>query len=298
MSALLNKLVPSLAEREARRTATEESIRMLWKEEPIDLEELISLEDAARKRVLTSVPESERVPVSAPPEASEDYLVFIDRDLDLDYITDQPLQGQSALVAEICSVENLPCKHLPKSEVIAFKRILGGALTCAIEGSDEQARVQVKKAKDYLSKRVTERSRQWNLLCCLPVVSLMAWLAYKHPGLLDLSVGDSQYSSWLIAAFFGTLGAFVSMVQKSGSRELDSASGFWLHLIETYIRFFSGAISGVVLVALCSSALAPEVFEAVLPSAAGTQVLGFIAGFSDRLIPSIVSKYQPERESE
>ena len=293
---LFARLTPIDSEKESRRKRMESYIRNHWGEEEIDLEELTHVRLEFRAKVLADLPAKEKVMKA--PEGSKDFVVFIDRDGDIDFITDFSLEGdQNALIAEIYAVENQPSRHLPQPEFMAFKRILGGAMVCAIENVHERARAQFNLAKEYLKKRTTERSRLWMLSCALPLIAVIAVVGFLFPGIFVMQPENMSISPWIIGLYFGMLGAFFSILQRSGRRNLDSASGQPLHLLEIGVRFTSGAIAGLIFIYISISPLSPELFRDMVYVSGGPQVLGFLAGFSDQLIPSIVSKYQTESKS-
>jgi hypothetical protein len=283
-----------LDEREERRKAMEAQVSRLWGEETIDLEELIHMQDEARKKAYDELLPLENAKVTSAPANSKDFLVFIDRDLDLDYVTDFPLGAErNTLIAEICAVASLPSKHLQLNDRLAFKRILGGALTCVIEKSSERARGQLATGKDYLKKRTAERSRRWILLSTLPVMGILGYIGYSHQGLFAME--EVKNSPWLVSIYFALLGSFFSMVLRSGRGEMDSASGVLLHMLEVAIRFISGAIAGLAIAFIAISPLCPEIIDGLMGGPGGPQVLGFIAGFSDKFISSFISKYETEK---
>lgn len=293
---LFCRLTPKDGEKENRRKRMEVYIRNHWGEEEIDLEELIHVRLEHRGKVLSTLPIGEKVMKA--PDGSKDFVVFVDLDGDLDFITDFSIKGdQNTLIAEINAVENQPTSHLPQSEFMAFKRILGGAIVCAIEDVPERARAQLNLAKEYLKKRTTERSRLWMLSSAFPLIAIIAVVGCFFPGMFVMQPEELSISPWIIGLYFGMLGAFFSILQRSGRRNLDSASGRPLHLLEICVRFAAGAIAGLIIIYISISPLSPELFHDMVYVAGGPQVLGFLAGFSDQLIPSIVSKYQTESKS-
>lgn len=277
-------------EKENRRLEMEAQVRRLWGEESIHLEELIHMQDEARKKEFART----GVPVMKAPVGSEDFLVFIDRDLDLDYATDFPLgPDRNSIISEIIAASSNPSHHLTPKEQLSFKRILGGALTCAIDDSIEKARVQLQEGKDYLKKRTAECSRLWIMTSTLPVICVLILIGFFKQELF--AVEDVKLSPWLITMYFALLGSFFSMALRSGRGEMDSSSGLKLHILEVVIRFISGAIAGLAATFILNSPLCPEVFEGLLKNPGGPQTIGFIAGFSDKFIRSFISKYELEK---
>lgn len=57
------------------------------------------------------------------------YIVFIDKELSIDWIASPPPSDDETcrLISQASAIEALPCMHLDKSQVLAFKRLIGEA---------------------------------------------------------------------------------------------------------------------------------------------------------------------------
>lgn len=130
------------------------------------------------------------------------------------------------------------------------------------------------------------------LATTIPFLVALAIAGTLIPSLFTLVDSEPIQNPWSIGLIFGMLGAFLSILQRSGRKDLDSAAGMWLHVLEVAARFCGGAVAGLIIVYISISPIAPEVFHGMALAPGGPQVLGFLAGFIDKLIPSIVSKYQ------
>jgi hypothetical protein len=114
----------------------------------------------------------------------------------------------------------------------------------------------------------------------------------KAPAALSYLDSSLSQSSLLSATLGGVLGAYLSLIQKSSSGVCDSAAGIQLHRIEAFTKIFSGALLGFVALMLSQSDFAPEVLN-TLDDVDGYSlfILGFAAGFIERLIPRMISNY-------
>ena len=124
--------------------------------------------------------------------ASDDYIVFLDYENDIDWKTSDEFDAKEltpeeknkyfAVKNEIDSAETIAINHIDDKVVIAFKRQLGEALVRVFEGEYENASNMVKLAQDYILKRNIEQSRYMFLMSCgsttliAILVSVLFWL--------------------------------------------------------------------------------------------------------------------------
>lgn len=269
---LYNKISDDIAE---YRRSVEKEVQEHWKGHQIRLMELICdcwREPPADRQIL-----SDRY----------NYVVFIDIEGDLDWICNDDHSRSKVppevftLIARIMDVEAIPCKHLGKSEWIAFKRMLGAAIVSAFEGGHNEAESLMAQAKTYIEQRIPECSRLWTL-----------WSATSGTILCGLVVFYFLRNNVFVAPFmFGVLGAYVSIVRHASVRNVDSSAGIMLHMTEAAVRLLIGAILGKIGVLFCNSSLAPEFAQSFCASVAGIRVVAFASGLFDAFIPAMISTY-------
>lgn len=260
------------------RQRMEVSIRKAWPNQEIDLYQVIFHEE--------------------PDDASDNgrrLTIFIDRAIDLDWLvhpnTDEAVNSE---LSKLTAIASIPCKHLPKEEQIAFRQMLGAAVNCAIRGNAGEAEKQGAAAKEFIEKRITERSRLWSLnfafsmLAVLAVIVALSGGSPFSPHLDQINLAGSMA--------LGCLGAYVSIVYGSSRDKRDSSSGKWLHFIEVVSKFSVGALGGLLSGLLLASSFSPQVLHNVPLEPNAALVFGFIAGFSEKFIPRIVSSYDPKKE--
>lgn len=261
------------------RQRMEKSIRKAWPDQEIDLYQVIFHEQP-----------------DEPSESGRKVTIFIDRAIDLDWLvhpnTDENANNE---LSKITAVASIPCKHLPKEEQIAFRQMLGAAVNCAIRGNADEADKQRLAAKDFIERRITERSRLWSLTFSFSLLVVVAVIVALRggspfsPHLDQLNLGGSMA--------LGCLGAYVSIVYGSSRDKRDSSSGKWLHFIEVVSKFSVGALGGLLSGLVLASSFSPQVLHNVPLEPNAALVFGFIAGFSEKFIPRIVSNYEPQKES-
>ena len=269
---LYNKISDDIAE---YRRSVEKEVQEHWKGHQIRLMELIC--DSWRE------PPADRQALSD----RYNYVVFIDIEGDLDWICDDDhLKSEASsevftLIARIMDVEAIPCKHLGKSEWMAFKRMLGTAIVSAFEGGRNEAESLMVQAKTYIEQRIPECSRLWTL-----------WSATSGTILCGLVAFYFLRNNVFVAPFmFGVLGAYVSIVRHASMRNVDSSAGKRLHVTEAVVRLLIGAILGKIGVLFCDSSLAPEFARNFCASGAGIRVVAFASGLFDAFIPAMISTY-------
>ncbi|MCF7730591.1 MAG: hypothetical protein K9N23_02845 [Akkermansiaceae bacterium] len=223
-------------------------------------------------------------------DTDERFIVFVDHELAIDWITKKNLscdKSRSVALAEAVGARR--CNHLPQEQVLELKRLVGQAVACSIQGNSKEAAAITKQASNFLEARTTERSRYWSLLSAhllfgaTVVLSVNLWPnasdAMNHPN----GIG--------FGALGGYLGAYLSLLQRTGKGAWDSAAGPWIHLVEIFTKLLAGVILGGAAICLAKSAHAPPSLKAITSDSYSVFMLGLAAGFIERLIPRLISQY-------
>lgn len=216
------------------------------------------------------------------------YIVFIDFQNDLDYIDCRDLNDparereQNRWIAKLQHAEASQCKHLPESQQMDFKRMLGVGYQHVLNGNFDDVAAVIDEAKTYLRKRNKEYSRELFLKSGLP--------AALSAGILGLVGYFAGYRNpWIYGILFGILGAFVSIWTRYGKVQFTGQAHNRLHILECYSRLLIGTIFAVI-------AMVAIQCQLILPNISGSEKLysfiiaAFIASFSERFIPSIVER--------
>lgn len=220
------------------------------------------------------------------------YIVFLDGDFEVDFETTDSYDSACTPYKERLNItynriEEL--EHRPAVQYLSFKnqkafaRLLGNALAAELDTAKTVADQTIQKAEQFLQQRTTEISRRWLLLSTFGVY-IIAWILWKHFFSKDFIL-------------FGCLGAFFSILCKTGKLEYDCEAGVFLNILEIVSRFFAATISAY---------LAGQLFEAdllftALKSEQASNIVPliyFIAGFSERLVPSIVTTLGVKEKTE
>ena len=233
--------------------------------------------------------------------SGDDFIVFLDHDLDVDWSTTKEWGDQNAAVKELGDVLNqaaivecIPNDHQRGNIRLNFKRMVGEGVARALDGDFEAARKILEQARNYIDTRNVEKARYWQLCTACVLGSLLGfggfgtWL-FRDPLVRDL--GDTAYFL-ILSAFAGGIGAVVSMIFRMGRSSPTSESPKQLHILEASSRVLAGCfsallVSGAVQAGLILSVLAdPSRLHSVMLTAA------VASGASERLAPSIIARIE------
>lgn len=278
---ILGWFKPSILASERSREELNSSLQTHWPDSPIKVFELIH-EDWEPP-----------APTTPPTQINDHFIVFIDPELAIDWINNgngNETELQCISLAE--SIGARRCGHLPREQVLEFRRLLGQAIVNAIRGNPKQSCALAETAAQFIKDRTIERSRAWTLASAHSLLlgaAATAVVCFSLP-LLHTLLSGAPGSIWFSAAG-GLIGAYLSVLQKAGSGEWDAASGFGIHLLEVLTKFAAGTLFGCIAFAISQSVHAPASIKALTPDNASLFMFGFVAGFIERVIPKMVSTY-------
>ena len=223
-------------------------------------------------------------------DAKTGYIVFIDNENDLDYIdkrdksTWDPAEIQSfqRCLGKLQQAEASPSLNLSHKQILAFKQILGRGCLQILEKDFSEVDTVIKDALQYLRQRNIEAAREL-FLTCAGTIALVAAIA----GLVLYFTGNRNV--WLYGILFGILGAFVSIWTRYGKEEMTGLASRSLHYMESISRLFVGAIAAVIIMFAIRSGLMLAIGESSNLLFLYC-VFGFAAGFSERLLPSLIER--------
>lgn len=188
-----------------------------------------------------------------------------------------------------------------KSAAEQFDRRIADALIIALEGDqDGAANVLAVIKKDVLDERVTWARAEYLMMAVAIVtgVSIVFWFSTCRGFDVATCAFPSTASKLWLAADIGAIGAFFSITLALRERTVLPDLRFWDNTVDVALRLMIGAIAAGVLVALVlASAVELTIGGAKLMSGTPPKVsllyiliIGFLGGFSERLVPDLLAK--------
>lgn len=227
------------------------------------------------------------------------YIVYIDPENDIDWKDtrakkdwtpdDNARWAQS--IAKLSNAHAEPTGHLSFNTIRAFKLKLGAGYVLAMNRCFDEVDNVVKDSIRFLRQRNSEKSRQlfliYSTICILAILGLWLWNT-------DLKVVKED---WALTLLFGTFGSYFSIWTRYGKLTMTGLSTKALHFLETLTRMIIGAISAsVVLLAVKCGLILPKLAETAPLWFFG--LTGFAAGFSERLIDSLMEAFTKQAKIE
>lgn len=222
------------------------------------------------------------------------YVVYIDKEDDINWVDTRDFEEErrnrrDAYITELNMVLYSPIPNVSCSDSEAFKKILGSGYVLALEDRGEKIPSVIENASHFINERNKEKSREMFLSASGVVSMLIAFL-----GVLDLCLWKWK-PSWVTGLTLGVLGSFVSVWMRYGKISFTGLSSRMLHYLEAVSRLAIGAVFAMVAICAVKCGL---ILTNIAPSMQvySYALIGFIAGFSERYIPSIVEHLVNEKQ--
>lgn len=232
-------------------------------------------------------------------EKETGYIVYIDPENDIDWKdtrtkqkwTDEDKANWSKYLSKLGDAHAEPTGHLSFDTIRTFKLKLGAGYVLAMNRCFGEVDKVILDALKFIRHRNTEKSRQlfliYSTLCIIGVLGL--WIYNNTIKLLS--------DDWALTLLFGTLGSYFSIWSRYGKLTMTGLSTKMLHFLETLTRLIIGAISAsVVILAVKCGLILPRLAEESPLWLFG--LTGFVAGFSERVIPSLMEVLSKQITSE
>jgi len=237
--------------------------------------------------------------------SNPDYIVYLDPDLRIEWaVTEGYEDGNkkyselfSEVVSKVIELEGLSeSVSLPKSQMMEYRTLLGAAIVVMLErDKPEIIREVVKKAEAYLKDRMAEKARKWYLISSFAYtgIYLLVMLIVLHAGTYD-----DLWSHILPGTTMGALGALVFIVSRSQQLFVNISAGQTLHFLESAARIIVGILGGLLAALAVKADILLGIFESSKEPLALLLILCFVAGASERLVPSLIKHVEGMMEKE
>lgn len=228
-------------------------------------------------------------------EENEEMVIFIDYDNDVDWIVKKdPLTNNDdkkkkmECLAKLDVAQASPCLNLSERNIMKFKIMLGAGYEAALHGKFDVVQPTINHALNFLKDRNREQGR---------FLMLMASTFMVLMGLLGVSFMNLWCNDWVDGCGLGVLGAYVSICIRYGKMNMSGLSSKRIYWLEAFARLFCGGIFAFMAMLLLDTGLVLKDY-ATSNLWAYHCIVGFIAGFNERFVPSIIEKVTSETKLE
>lgn len=228
------------------------------------------------------------------------YIVYLDIENDLDwFLTDEgenqlDQEKYSPFLARINFMQYKPCViQMSKKMQRQYKCILGNALILAIENKYEEAEECIKEAQEYIEEREYEITRKWNAEFCLLVFIITSILYFIGEKWIFLE----NYQEYFNFLWYGSIGVLLSILQHNAYINAKCTAGRGLLVCEIISKFIVGMISALIVIEAFKSGIFMTEFVNSEHEREFIVLIGIVAGFSERLAPSLIGKIEGKEGS-
>lgn len=233
---------------------------------------------------------------------TDDFIVFIDEALDLDWITSKAYDSRghtdskthAYILNRVALLECRPNGYFTEKITLDFKRLLGEGLSRALSGEYDLAKQMIDDSEEYLDSRGKELSRTWYLRTagqtCIIIlaITLILWPFHEKIN----STWGRDTTLFMTVMFYGAFGALLSIIMRTGKENFDCHAGEAIHKLESRYRIIAGMLSALVFSLAIKAHLILPSFLANSDSHYSLFMFSFICGMSERIAPSITTKIE------
>lgn len=157
-----------------------------------------------------------------------------------------------------------------------------------MRGSEEEFEKCIKEAEKYIEEREYEITRKWNAeICCVTFIVILLLYSLGR-GILN---NDSQINC-LNFLWYGAIGVLFSVLQHNAYINASCTAGKTLLICEVISKYIVGMISSFIVIYAFKTGIFMTGFVAEKHEKEFMLLLGIVAGFSERLAPSLIGKIE------
>lgn len=220
----------------------------------------------------------------------EGFIVFLDKECDVDwvdtrtdYFSDEEEKMKQQWIAKLDAVHMEPCSNISEEDRLTFKKKLAIGYELVMVKCFDDVQAVIDECCRFVKSRNREVSRSLFLMASAPMAIIAIAVI-----IFDIDV-IKWHEAWVTGFCTGILGAFVSIWTRYGKKSMTGLSSRWLHIAEALCRLLVGAIFALVAIVAvkCGILLSNIDISLIVYTCA---LVGFVAGFSERFVPSLVEK--------
>lgn len=179
--------------------------------------------------------------------------------------------------------------------------LVGSAMSYALAENYSLAKACRENAEQYINARKYEITRKWQLLSCIGLLAafsiIFLLLNCFLSNVCELFAFDVEKFKRMLFCYWGVVGGVFSIIQSTGKIAYDCQSGRLLNFLQVFSKILTSMISGIFVIYLFDMGLIFSNFSE-RDSNACLIILCIVAGFSERLVPSIIDKLCEEETKE
>jgi hypothetical protein len=225
-------------------------------------------------------------------DSDDNFIVYLDEDNYVEWnMNDNDMLGPDAgrYLNQVGRLEAIDTSYLTRRQIQSYQRMIGEGVARLFQKNCEAAESAFDLAEKWINARNTEIARRWyltgsgfaTLVSAFAVFILGFWSSalssYFGPGVYVILMGTSV----------GGLGAWLSVIQRSRTAELDAAAGPMLHYLEGAFRIMVGALGSLLVALAIHASLIVQVSKL-----SALMVMCMVAGVSERLVPSFIEQIE------
>lgn len=228
------------------------------------------------------------------------YIVFLDDKLYVRYwhLEDYEVPADfGEVIIRQANLEATSMLLLEKSQLEVFRRLLAESVGRLFDdGNSENAHIMLDKAEVFLRARSRERARGWYLSASVITTAiilstaLVLWIL--RGSVLALIQAPESVIDVILGTAVGSLGALVSVLQRSDELRIDVSAGSRVHYFEGALRMGVGAIAGFLFALAIKSNILLGAVNNSQRSLSLLLVICIVAGASERLLPSLIRQLE------
>lgn len=241
--------------------------------------------------------------------STEDYFVIIDKECMIDWETSpefdiENIQHKDKINELKNCIFSLQCQPMDHhTEVVQYNYIsmLGEALARVFDLDFESANLMIELARDYSNTRNVELSRIWILESSFFIIPIL-WLfiivmsASAFYELIDIASFTSEI---IMCSLVGGLSSILSLILRLSKLQYDFYAAHKSHIYECIAKTIVGVTSGALIyIMIKANIILPIINDLSYAHTLYYIFSAFVAGATERLIPSILSTYSLTKQEE
>jgi hypothetical protein len=235
---------------------------------------------------------------------AKEFIVFLDEDLVVhfwmtdDYDKDEKLPDDYGnVIIQESKLEAISAGLLRPNQMKVFRTLLGESIARLLDEKETaNSRAILAQAESYLKTRSGESGRMYYVstsFILTGIILLFMLLLWIYRDLVQKLFGSVDSIDIIVGAGMGSLGAFMSILQRSDKLTVDSSASWYVYAVEATVRALAGGLGGLlVALAVKSNFILSQVFKNPDRPLLTLMLFCIVAGSSERIVPNLVQQIE------